>query len=151
MSLSLVEKNNFNWGKSFHITFEKNLALILGIIDMGSLLKDNKNEVTLLFEPGQQPKILNYDLARSVRDISLRSYFVSMSESEISFKRLSQSELNFLDNSNEMSLCSFNQSVFNIEIPEIEGWTFYFLNSFGEKIKFNFATLYVNVNIKCKK
>ena len=125
-SISLKPGTQFNGNaREWTILFPRNAALIFGIETLGMILKDGKESVLIKIEQGTVQKYI-YDLSRSVNHLSLRSAFVSLSTSEICFKQMSKSELNFLCCENELTISNLSSREFLIESKQPPNWSFFF-------------------------
>ena len=149
-SISLKQGTQLNENaREWTILFPRCAALLLGIESLGMILKHGKESVLIKIEQGTVQKYI-YDLSRSVNHLSLRSAFVSLSNSEICFKQMSKSELNFLCCENELTISNLSSREFQIESKQPNNWSFYFVNCFNEKVKFNFCELKISVILHIK-
>ena len=132
------------------IRFERNLAIILGIKSVAYFLTSGATYVDLIMKRNEGPVTFSYDLERPIRDLSLLSCNLLNTDTELLFKRFQTSDLCFLFEQSEMGMIPLSSNQFQIENKDIEHSSFYFVNTFNEKVHFTYACLCITLTINCK-
>ena len=127
------------------LSFDKNLALILGIANYKSVSGTQIFNVKVEKDKGLT---LNYDLSKPLFGFTVHCNSLVNKRAEIAVKRLTSADYSFLyNNVNFCSMLNLTGKTVPLSNVSIEGSQFYFNNFFGDKIKFKYAELYITIVI----
>ena len=146
----LTVKNTTN--NDIVVIMNKNLGLLTGMSDANQIV--NKNEHFNAYFPAGETFDFKFDWSRTICDIRLYSRFLFNYKNELCSKVLTNAELNFLKEDDDVdfgycnNILNLNCRSFKVDRCQIKNTSFYFEDIFEENLDFEYAELVIFISNK---